>query len=223
VQEINERAEARMEAYLETQRQQGKPGDPAEMARLRQITRDELASALSPVYLEEYLLRYSQYANVLRSDFGALKFFNPTSDEFRAVFRATDSLDQQIQLLGGSADLNSARARDALIAQREQALKTALGPKRYEEYQLLQDPLYRDAVATAQQAGAPQTARNLYLVNLAAASSSKSINADASLTPDQKAIQLKQLELYQMKANTLVTGGQLPPQTTPAPNPIRRT
>jgi hypothetical protein len=223
VQEINERAEERLAAYLESQRQQGKAADPMEVAKLRQLTRVELASVLSPEWLEEYLLRYSQYANALRADFGKLQFFNPTADEFRAVFRATDNLDYQIQVLGDSTDPISARTREALLSQREQAVRTALGPKRYEEYQLLQDPLYRDAVATAQAAGAPQTARNLYLINMAAAASSNSIYANASMTPDQKAIELKQLELDQLKANTLVTGGQLPPQPTPSPNPIRRT
>jgi hypothetical protein len=183
----------------------------------------ELAGVLSPECLEEYLLRYSQYANVLRAEFGKRQFFNPTADEFRAVFLATDNLDYQIQVLGDSSDPIAARTREALFAQRDQAIKTALGPARYEEYQLLQDPLYRDAMAAAQQAGAPQTARNLYLINMAAAASSNSIYADANLTPDQKAIELKQLELDQLKANTLVTGGQLPPQPAPSPNPIRRT
>jgi hypothetical protein len=222
VQEINDRAETRVQAYLDGQRQQGKPVDPAEMAKLRQLTRDELAGVLSPLFLEEYLLRYSQYANDLRADFGALRFFNPTPDEFRAVFRATDSIDQQIQRLGDNTDADSVRIRDSLVAQRDQALKTALGAKRYEEYQLLHDPLYRDAVATAQEAGAPQTARSLYLINLAAASTLNTIKANPNLTPDQRAIELKQLELDQLKANTLVTGGQLPQEPTP-PNPARRT
>jgi hypothetical protein len=223
VQEIHDRAEARLQRYLDAQRQQGKAGDPAEMAKLRQMTRNELAGVLSPLYLEEYLLRYSQSANNLRADFGTLHFFNPTPDEFRAVFRATGTIDEQLQMLGDATDADSIRAREALVAQREQALKTALGAKRYEEYQLLQDPLYREAVATAEAAGAPQTARNLYLINLAAASTLNTIKANPDLTPDQKAIELKQLELDQLKANTLVTGGQLPQETPSPPNPIRRT
>jgi hypothetical protein len=223
VQEINERAEDRLAAYMEAQRQQGKAPDPVEIAKLRQLTRVELAGVLSPDCLEEYLLRYSQYANVLRADFGKLQFFNPTADEFRAIFRATDNVDYQIQLLGDSTDPIATRSREALLAQREQAIKNAIGPKRYEEYQLLQDPLYRDAVAAAQKAGAPQAARNFYLINLAAAASSNSIYADPGMSPDQKAIELKQLELDQLKANTLVTGGQLPQQPATSPNPIRRT
>ena len=39
--------------------------------------------------------------------FGQLRYFNPTPDEFRAVFRATDALDQKIQLLADAKDPSS--------------------------------------------------------------------------------------------------------------------
>jgi len=104
LQDINARSEAKIQAYVEAQRALGKDPDPVEMAKLRQQTRDELAHVLAPAQLEEFLLRYSQYANTLRSSFGQLQYFNATPDEFRAVFRATDGLDQQIQLLADSTD-----------------------------------------------------------------------------------------------------------------------
>jgi LysM repeat protein len=210
IQEINGRSEVRLQAYLDAQRQQGKSADPVELAKLRQQTRNELARALSPGQLEEYLLRYSQYANNLRSSFGQLRFFDPSSDEFRAVFRATDGLNQQLELLADSTDPNSIQARQSLEAQRENAIKTALGAKRYEEYQMLQDPLYRDAVAAADDAGTPEAARTIYQIKLAAAATQEDINSDTNLTTDQKAIESKQLELDQLKANTLATGQQLP-------------
>ena len=97
----------RMQAYLDAQRSANKAPDPVELAKLRQQTRDELAHILSPPELEEYLLRYSQDANNLRTEFGQLRFFNPTPDEFRGVFRATDTLDQRIQLLADASDPSS--------------------------------------------------------------------------------------------------------------------
>src|ERR1051326_5313381 len=192
IQEVSEHSEARLQAYLDAQRQQGKAADPVELAKLRQQTRDDLAHVLSPAQLEEFLLRYSQYANNLRSEFGQLRFFEATPDEFRAVFRATDSIDQQIQLLADSTDPNSAQARQALEAQRENAMKIALGAKRYDEYQLLHDPLYRDAVATAEDAGTPEAARTIYQIKLAAASTQEDITNDNTLTASQKAIESKQ-------------------------------
>ncbi len=217
IQAVSSVSEDRMQAYLEAQRREGKTPDPLELARLRQQTRDELARLLSPSQLEEFLLRYSQNANDLRATFGQLRFFNATPDEFRAIFRATDALDQQMQLLVTANDPNG-QARKALEDQRENALKTALGAKRYEEYRMLQDPVYRDAVAQAQAAGTPEAAGLIYEINLAAASVQDSIRANTNLTAEQKGIELKRLELQQLQANTAATGQDLPPEP-PAPQP----
>ncbi|HWX21556.1 MAG TPA: LysM peptidoglycan-binding domain-containing protein [Candidatus Binatia bacterium] len=216
--DLSQRSEERLQAYLDAQRALGKDPDPVELAKLRQQTRTELAHVLSPTQLEEFLLRYSQYANNLRSDFGQLRFFDATPDEFRAVFRATDPIDQQIQMLADATDPNSVQARKALQDQRENAIKAALGPQRYDEYRMLHDPLYRDAVATAQDAGTPEAAQALYQINLAAMSSQDAIRTNTNLTADQKAIELKRLELQQLEASTLATGGELPPQP-PVPTP----
>ena len=221
VENINVQSEERLQAYLDTRRQLGKEADPVELAKLRQQTRDELARVLTPAQLEEFLLRYSQYANNLRGEFGQLRFFNPTPDEFRVVFRATDSIDQQIQLLADSTDPGAVQARQALEAQRDTAIKTVLGAKRFEDFQMLHDPLYRDAVAAADDAGTPDAARTIYQVNLAALATQDAIQADTNMTDSQKAIELKQLELDQLKANTLATGQDLPAEQQPAPQ--RRT
>ncbi|HTL57235.1 MAG TPA: LysM domain-containing protein [Candidatus Limnocylindrales bacterium] len=223
LQDINSRSEAKIQAYIDARRAQGKEPDPAELAKLRQQTRDELSRVLPPGQLEEYLLRYSQYANTLRASFGQLQYFNASPDEFRSVFRATDSLDQQIQALADSTDPNVVQTRKALQAQREEAIKVALGPKRYEEYQLLHDPLYRDAVATAEQAGTPENARMIYQINQAAAATQESIRTNLDLTADQKAIELKQLELDQLKANAVAMGQQLPPDPNATQPPRRST
>ena len=221
LQEISGRSQERLRNYLEMLRLQGKEADPADLAKLRQQTRDELAQVLSPPQLEEFLLRYSQNASNLRSEFGQLGYFNPTPDEFRAVFRATDAIDQQILLLSGS-DPNILQGRKALEDQRENLIKTALGPKRYEEYRMLHDPVWRDAVATATQAGTPDAARAIYLANIAAASKESDIRSDPSLTQDQRNIELKRLELEQMQANTLATGQELPPEPAQPAQPTRR-
>lgn len=224
IQDINARSEARIQNYLDSVRQQGKPADPVELAKLRQATRDDLARALSPGQLEEFLLRYSQDANNLRTEFSQLHFFNPSANEFRAIFRATDGLDQQMQSLADGSEPNSVQVRQALEAQRDNAIKIALGPERYAEYELLHDPLYRQAMATAQQAGTPEAVQTIYQINLAASSTQHAINGNTNLTGDQRAIELKQLELEQLKANSLAMGGQLAPEPPPPPQiPPRRT
>jgi hypothetical protein len=222
VEEISARSGERMQAYLEAQQALGKPADAADLAKLRQQTREELARVLAPPQLEEFLLRYSQEANNLRAEFGELKYFDPPADEFRAVFRATDALDQRIAALEDATDSANGRLRQALEEQREAAIKNALGPRRYEEYRNLQDPLYRDAVATAEQNGNPEAARSIYQVSLAAAAQQNSILNDTNLTPDQRNIALKNLELDQLKANAIVSGQELPPEPPPPPTPTPR-
>ena len=214
------RSQDRMQAYIDAQRNAGKEPDPAILAKLRQQTRDELARLLSPGELEEFLLRYSQNANELRAQIGQLRFFNPTRDEFRAIFRASDALDQRIQLLADAKDPASIEARKALEDQRENAIKVALGPKRYEDYRMLHDPVYRNAVAEAEKAGTPEAARTFYAINLAAEAEQNRIQGDTNLSADQKSVELKRLEIEQIQAQTVAKGQELPPEPpTPAPPP----
>jgi LysM repeat protein len=221
IQNISASSEERLQAYLDSRQADGKSTEAVELAKLRQQTREELARVLSPGALEEYLLRYSQEASNLREAIGELQYFNTTPDEFRAVFRATDSIDQQLQLLADSTDPASVLARRNLEQQRENAIRTALGSKRYEEYTLLHDPRYRDAVATAREAGDPASARTIYQINVAATMTQDSIQSDTNMTASQKAIELKQLELDQLTANAIATGQQLPqlPPLPPSPAP----
>jgi len=220
LQQISLRSADRMQAYLESQRSLGQEPDPVALAKLRQQTRDDLARVLSPPELEEFLLRYSQTATDLRATFGQLKYFDPTPDEFRAVFRATDTIDQKLDLLADATDPSSVQARQALKSQRENAIKVALGPKRYEEYQMLHDPLYQEAVAAAAKAGAPESAAQIYAVNLAAMAEQNLIRSNMFLTSEQRNIELKRLELEQLQATAVASGHALPPEPpTPPPTP----
>ncbi len=219
IQNVSVRSQDRMQAYLDAQRRAGKEPDPADLARLREETRNELARLLSPPELEEFLLRYSQEANDLRAEFGQLAYFKPTPDEFRAVFRATDALDQRIQLLADAKDPADIAARTALEQQRANAIKLALGAKRYEEFQMLHDPVYRDAVAAADEAGTPDAVRALYAINLAAIAEQNRIRADTNMTADQKNIELKRVELEQLQAGAVAKGEDLPPEPPSQPPP----
>lgn len=219
VQEISVRTQERIQAYIEAQRKAGKPPDPVELAKLRQQTRLELASVLSPLQIEEFLLRYSQNAGALRTELGQLKFFNATPDEFRAVFRATDNFDQQLQLLGSATDANTEAARRSLEEQRLAAIKNTLGPERFKQYQLLHDPAYGDAYAAAVAAGAPESALTLYEINQATTDEQALIRANTNLTAAQIAIKLKEAELKQLTANAQVLGQELPPEPPMPPKP----
>ena len=216
IQDVSTRANERLQANLDAQRQAGKMPDAAEVAKLRLQTRNEFARLLTPPQLEEFLLRYSQDANNLRAELGQLKYFDGSPDEFRAIFRATDSLDQRLELLSGKDDPNSVLLRNLLLQQRDNAIKLALGADRYQEFQLLHDPAFRSAVETAEQAGAPDAAQKIYEINLATAQQLAAIRANTNLTAGQIAIALKQAELEQLKANAQATGQEVPPEPPPA-------
>ena len=217
IEDISVRSQERLQAFLNG------PGahDPAELARLREETRNELASVLSPDQLEEYLLRYSQNASNLRNEIGSLKYFNASPDEFRSVFRATDLLNQQLLELEGKTDPNSVLERHNLEQQRDNAIRLALGPERYQQYARLHDPAYQQAYATAQKAGTPEAVDTIYQINLAAAQEQSAIQANTNLTAAQQAIALKQLELQQMTANAQAAGEDVPdlPSEQPPPPP----
>jgi LysM repeat protein len=217
VADISARASQHLQDYLNSMKTAGKNPDPAEMARMRQQTRNELAGVLSPPQLEEYLLRYSQTANDLRAELGKLKYFNATPDEFRSIFRATDSFDQQIALLGNGNDPITDAQRNTLMQQRDTAIKQALGADRYRQFAEMHDPLYQQALATATQNGDPSAADAIYAANVLAQSEQNNIQSDTNLTDSQKAIALKQLELDKLKASAEMSGQPLPPDNTPPP------
>jgi hypothetical protein len=223
VEEISLRSQDRIAAYLEERRKAGQPVDPIELARLRQQTRAELAQVLSPFQLEEFLLRYSQNAGTLRSELGQLKYFDASADEFRAVFRATDAIDQQLDLLAGATDPNSVAQRRSLEEQRALALKNALGAGRFAQFQMLQNPGFRDAYAAALEAGTPDAAPTLYEINRASQEEMARLRGQTNLTPEQLAIKLKQVELEQLTGTAQALGQELPaaPPSPPKPAPSK--
>ena len=218
VEQIAIQSADRLEQYLAAQRQAGKTPDPAELSKIRQQTRRELSAILTPAQLEEYLLRYSDTARTLRSDLALLKSFNATPDEFRAMFRAMDPINEQLALVDESTT-QGATQRNALMAQAEAALKLALGEKRFAQYQLMHDPRYREAYAEALKAGNPDSAAALYEIKLATLQEQSRINELQGLTDEQRAVELKKAELEQLKAVTQALGQEVPGEQSRVPKP----
>jgi LysM repeat protein len=215
VEDIAANSQQRVQAYLEEQKKAGQDVDRSELVKLDRETRSELSQVLNPAQFEEYLLRYSQTASDLRSQLTGL---DVTPDEFRSLFRATDSIDQQLQDA-------AAIQKPALEKELENAIKNVLGPDRYQAYLTSQDPAYRDAVAVAQQYGASaDVVQSLYELNQATQEEIDRIRNDPGLTPEQKAAQLKEVQQDQADARNDLLGLTPPAPTpstpTPAPSQI---
>ena len=213
------RSQERMNELLARATEEGRQPTAAELASLREQTRTELQKILAPPQLEEFLLRYSQNAADLRADLGTLTYFNATPEEFRSLFRARDQFDAKIAALADSTDPNDIRHRQSLEAQRENAIKLALGAKRYAQYVQLQDPDYRTAFAQAAEAGEPGSARTVYDINQATTAELARVRANSNLTAAQLAVEIKRVELEQLRATTLAYGQEVPPDPNAPPEP----
>ena len=211
VQDIAKRSAQRVREYFAQAETNGGVPNALELAKMREETRQHLTAILSPQQLEEFLLRYSENANRLRHELTGL---NATPEEFRSLFRAIDAIDREIQLRYSGDDAASQRARNALEQQRLAAIRNTLGNDRFEAYQTVRDPAYRDALAVVQQAGGDENAAlALYEINRATTDELNRIRIDPSLTESQRQQQLQLAELEQQKARALVLGEPPPPET----------
>ena len=217
LQDAAARSRDRVSAYVAEQEAKGQQPSPAELARIREETRQQLAAILNPQQLEEFLLRYSENANRLRRE---LTGFNATPEEFRSIFRAVDAIDREIQLRYSGDDPASQRARQNLEQQRLAAIRNVVGAERFAAYQTSQDPAFHEALASAQQAGGnDETALALYEIQKATADEFNRIRNDTTLTDAQKQQQLREAMTEQQRARAIVLGEPLPAETAAPPAP----
>ncbi|MCX7867402.1 MAG: LysM peptidoglycan-binding domain-containing protein [Limisphaera sp.] len=221
VQEIYTHYQDQLAAYRERLAAEQRAPDPAELLRLQRQMEQELARVLAPAQLEEFLLRYSDTAEALRRELAELRWLELTPDQFRALFHARRRFEQGLADLAQADSPASALQRQQLEQQYEQALRLALGEELFRQYQRLQDPDYREAVAEARQAGQPELADTLYAIRRALAEEQVRLETNTALTALQKAIEWKRLELEALKARAEALGEPPLPEPAPPPPPMR--
>ena len=182
----------------------------------------ELTAMLSPAQLEEAQLRFSAQADALRDELDTLPGFDTKPDEFKKIFKATDEIESRIRALAERDDPEAQSLREKLLAERDAAIKGVLSPDRYDQFARLHDPAYLAALETITSGnGNPQSITTLYSINRETASEQERIQNDATLTESQREIELKKIELEQLKATALALGEKPleEPSATPAPKP----
>ena len=116
------------------------PEDREKLALLEKEQRADLAALLTPQELENYELRSSATANNLRSQ---LALFNPTEEEFRAIFKLQQAFDEKY----GSSNLayspDQFRQRQAQQKELQGQIKTVISPERVADYEQAFDPSYQ--------------------------------------------------------------------------------
>jgi hypothetical protein len=197
VQEICARSQDRQMTYQMDKANTGQPMNPIEMAKLREQTRIDLRKILTPDEVEEFTLRYSHNAHNLR---GELRGFDPTAEEFRKIFRGIDPLEHQMALEYGSPEAMSEKQRERFLRQRENAIKEALAPNRYEAFLMTKDPLFRQAQMTASQYGAPsKVVMPIYQMTKLNETKRQKILGDNNLSQQQKNEALSAVNMDQQR------------------------
>lgn len=216
VQVVSAQAQQTFEAILDQAQRDGAEPNPAAIAALQQSLRMELAPLLGPRQLEEVLIRYAPTAHRLREELATLELFNVSEDEFRRLFLGVEKYDLELmQLTADGSTAPSQRTR--ILEQRRIAFQNALGPARYAEYERLLDPDYRAALAAANEAGNANAAGIIYAIDMAGKVEQANIRAEPGMTPLQREIELKRLELEQLEAAAIALGQGPPPELPPLP------
>jgi LysM repeat protein len=184
----------------------------------------ELAGLLSPAQLEDAQLRFSAQADALRDELDSLPGFETKPEEFKSIFKATADIDARISALADRDDASANESRAKLLAERDAAIRLVLTPQRYEQFARLRDPAYLSAVELLARGDGNATALpTLYAINRESSAELERIQNDENLTETQREIELKKLELEQMKATALALGEPLleeqPVQSAPKSGP----
>lgn len=143
--------------------------------KLAEGTRSELAHLLTPEELLDYDLRNSSTANRMRSE---LDNFQPTHDEFLALFKLRHPLELQFEHKAPGLDLEVDRQRAETETNIEKAIARLLGPTRYDDYKLSLQPACQTLQFDGRFAHADAASvRNLYRSFLAAQASIQSLDS----------------------------------------------
>ncbi len=103
------------------------PGDAEKLAYLDAERRADIAKLLTPAEQEAYTLRSSPAADQLRYKLAA---FNPTADEFRAIFAQQQAFDEKFAPSSTATPSVNTPERTLAQTQLQESLKTALGDAR---------------------------------------------------------------------------------------------
>jgi hypothetical protein len=168
----------------------------ADLAGPKKELLTEIAKLLTPQELEDYDLRTNNTTAALRSQ---LATFNPTEQEFRALYQLQRPFDEQYQLnmVGGMLTdqqrqlLNQrAEAQNRLSAQ----IQAALGDQRYADYLRSSDYNYQQTSRLVARLELPtETATQVYAVQQDLQQRARTVQLDRTLAPEDRTAQLAAL------------------------------
>lgn len=153
---------------------------PADSTRIDRELRTALAAILTPAELEDYDLRSSATGRMLRNELSA---FNPSEEEFRAIFKLRQQIDEQFPTSGGFLSQEQMRQRQEAMQNLNRQLTAQFGPDRGAEYARATNYDYR------------QTSQLVARLNLPP-------DTTLQLWTVQQDIQQRRLEIYRTTSGT---------------------
>ena len=163
-----------------------------ERAQAREFSeraRAELAKLLTPEELLDYDLRNSATANRMRAE---LDNFQPTRDEFLAIFRLRHGLELAFDHEAPGHDEEVERRRAGFAAAVDQAIAKLLGPERYDDYRLSLQPACQTLQFDGRFARSDATTvRRLYRSLLAARAGLRDVERQPEVERSVRAAELK--------------------------------
>ncbi len=164
------------------------PEDREKLAFLEKEKLADLAKVLTPQELEDYQLRNSSTASILRSQ---LTTFDATEDEFRALYRAASAVEAQFGPLGNVRTSEDMRKRqEAVLAQ----VQGSFTPQRLAELKQATNPEYQQINRLVARLELPaSTSEQVVSMQKDIQQRVSKLQSDRSLPPEERTRQLNAL------------------------------
>jgi len=160
--------------------------NPGVLKELQTEKEAELAKIMSPEEKEQYDLRMSQTAMMMRMQMGD---FQPTEQEFRDIFKARKQFDDEFTFMGTptSNKPEDRERRDLAQKELDNNIKGILGEDRFREYKYDQDYSRSSLRDVAKEYNVPkEQAYKVFDIKAAAQEQAAAVRKDKSLTPEQR-------------------------------------
>ena len=149
----------------------------------------EIAGMLTPQEFDDYQLRLSQTAMMMRMQ---LDGFSPTEQEFRDVFKLQKAFDDEFSPLGMSQDKETQAKRQAAQKELDDKLKATLGDQRFADLQREKDYTYKAIAKVAERQGLPKEAGvKVFDMKKVAEDQANRVRQDKSLSAVQRTTMLQ--------------------------------
>ena len=181
--------------------------DMAEIRRMRTERDDRIATMLTPDQKMEYDLRKSPTAANMRLQMDG---FDPSEDEFRDIFAARKTFDNEHGVVPGSS-ISPADAEIRQLAEQEMnnQIRTSLGDDRFQDYLRQTDYDYKSIHKITQRQGLGENiSAQVYQMKGGAEELAREIRMNTGLSIEERQMQLGQIQNETSISIESLIGGQ---------------